>query len=69
MITVLGTTNSGKGDLKMSRRGNGEGSIHRRRDRRWEGRYAVHTAEGRKQKTVYGKTRKEVSEKLTSESR
>ena len=52
----------------MGRRGNGGGSI-RRRDRRWEGRYAVHTAEGRKQKTVYGKTRKEVSEKLTSESR
>jgi integrase len=53
----------------MGRRGNGEGSIRCRRDRRWEGRYAVHTAEGRKQKTVYGKTRKEVSEKLTSESR
>jgi integrase len=49
----------------MGRRGNGEGSIRRRRDRRWEGRYTVHTAEGRKQKTVYGKTRKEVSEKLT----
>jgi hypothetical protein len=53
----------------MGRRGNGEGSIRRRRDRRWEGRYTVHTAEGRMQKTVYGKTRKEVSEKLTSESR
>jgi integrase len=53
----------------MGRRGNGEGSIRRRRDRRWEGRYTVHTAQGRKQKTVYGKTRKEVSEKLTSESR
>ena len=53
----------------MGRRGNGEGSIRRRRDRRWEGRGTVHTAQGRKQKTVYGKTRKEVSEKLTSESR
>ena len=53
----------------MGRRGNGEGSIHRRRDGRWEGRYSVHTAQGRKHKTVYGKTRKEVSEKLTSESR
>jgi hypothetical protein len=31
--------------------------------------YAVHTAEGRKKKTVNGKTRKEVPEKLTSESR
>jgi integrase len=53
----------------MGRRGNGEGSIRRRRDGRWKGRYTVHTAQGRKQKTVYGKTRKEVSEKLTSESR
>jgi integrase len=49
----------------MGRRGNGEGSIRRRKDGRWEGRYTVHTAEGRKQKTVYGKTRKEVAEKLT----
>jgi integrase len=53
----------------MGGRGSREGSIRRRRDRRWEGRYAVHTAEGRKQKTVYGKIRKEVPEKLTSESR
>jgi lysyl-tRNA synthetase class I len=49
----------------MGRRGNGEGSIRRCTDGRWEGRYAVHTAEGRKQKTVYGKTRKEVAAKLT----
>jgi integrase len=49
----------------MGRRGNGEGSIRRRKDGRWEGRYTVHTAEGRQQKTVYGKTRKEVAEKLT----
>jgi integrase len=49
----------------VSRRGNGEGSIRRRKDGRWEGRYTIHAAEGRKQKTVYGKTRKEVSEKLT----
>jgi integrase len=49
----------------MGRRGNGEGSIRRRKDGRWEGRYTVHTPERRKQKPVYGKTRKEVSEKLT----
>jgi integrase len=49
----------------VGRRGNGEGSIRRRKDSRWEARYTIHTAEGRKQKTVYGKTRKEVSEKLT----
>ena len=47
------------------RRGNGEGSIRRRVDGRWEGRYTIHTDEGRKQKAVYGKTRKEVAEKLT----
>jgi len=49
----------------LGRRGNGEGSIRKRKDGRWEGRYTVHTPEGRKQKPVYGKTRKEVSEKLT----
>ncbi len=49
----------------MGRRGNGEGSIRRRTDGRWEGRYTVHTAEGRHQKTVYGKTRKEAAAKLT----
>jgi integrase len=47
------------------RRGNGEGSIRKRKDGRWEGRYTVHTSEGRRQKTVYGVTRKEVAEKLT----
>src|SRR5215217_7668144 len=51
--------------MKMGRRGNGEGSIRRRADGRWEGRYTIHTDEGRKQKAVYGKTRKEVAEKLT----
>ena len=28
------------------------------------GQYIVHTAEGRKRRTVYGKTRKEVAKKL-----
>jgi integrase len=49
----------------MGRRGNGEGSIRKRKDGRWEGRYTVHSEEGRKQRTVYGSTRREVSEKLT----
>ena len=49
----------------MGRRGNGEGSIRRRKDGRWEGRYTIYTDEGRKQKTIYGKSRKEVAEKLT----
>jgi integrase len=47
------------------RRGNGEGSITRRKDGRWMGRYTVHTADGPKQKAIYGKTRAEVAEKLT----
>ena len=48
------------------RRGNGEGSIRKRKDGRWEGGYTVRTPDGPKQKPVYGKTktRKEVSEKL-----
>ena len=48
----------------MGKRGNGEGSISRRSNGTWRAEYVVHTAEGRKRKTVYGKTRKEVSEKL-----
>jgi integrase len=45
----------------VSKRGNGEGSKpHKRKDGRWEARYYV----GTKRKTVYGKTRKEVAEKL-----
>src|SRR5215212_7698551 len=47
------------------RRGNGEGSITRRKDGRWMGRYTVHTANGPMQKAIYGKTRAEVAEKLT----
>src|SRR5688500_17056238 len=47
------------------RRGNGEGSIRKRKDGRWEGRYSVRTPNGTKQKPVYGKTRKAGSEKLT----
>lgn len=45
----------------MGKRGNGEGSIYRRKDGRW---VAEMTIEGRKRKFVYGKTRKEVQEKL-----
>ncbi len=47
------------------RRGNNEGSITKRADGRWMGRYTVQTAVDSKQWSVYGKTRKEVSEKLT----
>ncbi|MGI9061942.1 MAG: tyrosine-type recombinase/integrase [Ktedonobacteraceae bacterium] len=45
----------------MARRGHGEGSIYQRSDGRWA---ASITLEDRKRKTFYGKTRKEVQEKL-----
>src|SRR5215212_9762507 len=48
----------------MGKRGNGEGSISRRKNGGWMGQYVVHTVEGRKRRTVYGKTRKEVAKKL-----
>jgi integrase len=47
------------------RRGNNEGSISKRKDGRWMGRYTVHTSKGPKQQAVYGKTRAEVAQKLT----
>ncbi len=48
----------------MGKRGNGEGTISRRENGGWMGQYVVHTAEGSKRKTIYGKTRKEVAGKL-----
>lgn len=48
----------------MGKRGNGEGSISRRKGGGWMGQYVVYAAEGRKRKTVYGKTRAEVAKKL-----
>jgi integrase len=46
------------------KRGNGEGSIHRRKGGGWCTQYTVYTADGRKRKTLYGKTRQEVATKL-----
>ena len=46
------------------KRGNGEGTIHRRKDGGWCAQYTVYTAEGRRRKTIYGKTRAEVGGKL-----
>jgi integrase len=43
------------------RRGHGEGSIYQRKDGRWT---ASVTVEGRKRKYIYGKTRREVQERL-----
>lgn len=47
------------------KRGNGEGSIGKRKDGRWMARYTVHTAKGPKRKYIYGRTRQEVAEKLS----
>ncbi|MDP9438875.1 MAG: N-terminal phage integrase SAM-like domain-containing protein, partial [Actinomycetota bacterium] len=49
---------------KAGRRGNGEGSIYKRKDGRWEGRYTAQTPSGPKRKSVFGKTRAEVAKKL-----
>lgn len=46
------------------KRGNGEGSIYQRKDGRWVGQYTMYTAKGPKYRYIYGKTRKEVAEKL-----
>ena len=45
----------------MGKRGNGEGSISRRKDGLYMARYMVQTATGTKRKTVYGKTRAEAN--------
>lgn len=44
------------------RRSKGEGSINKRKDGRWQGRYIANG----KRRYVYGKTRKEVAQKLTA---
>src|SRR5205823_3266891 len=47
------------------RRGHGEGSIYQRSDGRWCASISIGTVKGTpKRKTIYGRTRKEVSEKL-----
>jgi integrase len=46
------------------RRGNGEGSITRRKDGLYMARYWIETPKGPKRKTVYGKKREEVADKL-----
>ncbi len=54
---------------KGPRRANGEGSISKRKDGRWEGRYTIETPLGPKRRTVYGKTRGEVAKKLAAAPR
>src|SRR5262245_23103808 len=53
-----------------SRRGRGEGSVVRRKDGRWMGRIDLGWRDGkRRSKAVYGRTRREVAEKLNAEMR
>jgi integrase len=50
----------------MGRRGNGEGSITKRKDGLYMARYSVETATGTtKRKTIYAKTRREAAERLS----
>lgn len=51
----------------MSKRGQGEGNIRQRKDGTWEARYSLGVDSRGKQirKSIYGKTRNEVSKKLT----
>ncbi len=48
------------------KRGNGEGTIHRRKNGGWCAQYSIYTEKGRKRKTLYGKTRAEVGKRLAS---
>lgn len=50
----------------MGKRGNGEGSISRRKNGGWMAQYAVYTMAGRKRKTIYSKTRKDVAARLAT---
>jgi integrase len=46
------------------RRAKGERGIYCRKDGRWAGQYLLETATGYGRRYVYGKTRKDVAEKL-----
>jgi hypothetical protein len=48
----------------VKKRGNGEGSVFKRKDGRWCARYTVRTVNGLNRRDVYGETRKEVVGKL-----
>jgi integrase len=50
----------------MGKRGNGEGSVYKQREGLWAASITVDTGQGRKRKYFYGKTRKEVQEKLAA---
>ena len=46
------------------KRGNGEGSVYRRKDGLWMGQYKIQTHDVTKTKYIYSKTRKEAASKL-----
>nr|MDP9487185.1 site-specific integrase [Actinomycetota bacterium] len=46
-------------------RGNGEGSVYKRKDGRWVGQYLVYLPSGPKYRYIYAKTRKAAADKLT----
>ncbi len=46
------------------KRGNGEGSLYRRKDGLWVGQYKIQTRDVTKTKYIYSKTRKEAASKL-----
>lgn len=51
--------------MAMARRGRGEGSIYRREDGRWEAKIDLGRVNGKRvRKSIYGRTRREVQEKL-----
>ena len=57
---------SKKGKAKKNKRGHGEGSIFKRKDGRWVCAVTLGFQGGKiKRKTIYGRTRKEVQDKLT----
>ena len=49
----------------MPKRGNGEGSVYKRKDGRWVGQYLVYLPSGPKYRYIYARTRKEAADKLT----
>ena len=51
----------------MSRRANGEGTVYKRADGRWEGAgYVLLPSGGRARRSVYGRTRADVHAKLVA---
>src|ERR1041384_7537294 len=61
------STSLSKKPKKERKRGQGEGSIYKRKDGRWVGVINLGYQEGKlKRKSYYGETRKEVSDKLSA---